>query len=135
MPIYRKPELQQWAEQEPSVVESPVMRGLRSVVNALGLADPENQLPVLGTLRDPIDGLLVSKYAKVAKGPGGLFGVPWESPGKIIKDQVGHVASALPKTPVVANPGRGNKINSKALTKKFRNAQDLVDLLANQVIK
>ena len=135
MPLYPKSQFQQWAEEEPSVLESPMERGLRAAVNMLGLTEPEILVtPTPLTFRDPLKGLLMSKWSKIAKGPGGHFGTKWGS-GKVIKDQVGHVASALPKYPAMASPGRGNRINSKALSKRFRNAEYLVDLLANQTIK
>ncbi len=55
MPLYPKNQFQQWAEQEPSVVESPIMRGLRSVAKGVGAADPGSVLTTIGPNAIPLD--------------------------------------------------------------------------------
>lgn len=55
MPIYPKHQFQQWVEQEPSVVESPIERGLRSAIRTLGLGEPAD---VVSPLEAPIAGLM-----------------------------------------------------------------------------
>jgi len=67
MPVYPKPKAQQWIQQEPSVLESPAARGLRTAAQWLGMGDDFNPADAVNPMEMPLAGLVSFFRNKAAR--------------------------------------------------------------------
>lgn len=142
MPQYPKPQLQSWLEEEPSVLESPIVRGLRTVANTLGLDDMAGSLmgvvgpkwdlvPVENRLLGPMRGLAEKTPLYNEAGQVNLSDKVYGAGKEIMQ---GHTPVASPLPGKMTGYGRGRwPRGQRPWDIRQRNTESLVDKIAEQI--